>query len=486
MLFKRLYDTRLAQASYLIGSQRAGEAIVVDPNRDIGGYLSAADAEGLRIAHVVETHIHADFVSGSRELARRTGAALHLSSEGGEAWQYGYAAEDGAVLLRDGDTIQAGDVRLDAVHTPGHTPEHLSFLVTDTTAAADLPLGFLTGDFLFVSDVGRPDLLERAAGLAGSAEAGARALFHSIRQLGDLPDHLQVWPGHGAGSACGKSLGAMPQTTLGYERLTNWAFAILDEEAFVRAALAGQPEAPRYFARMKRINRDGPRSLNGVPEAPRLPSPALPPAIDRGALIVDARAAAEFARGHVPGAVSIPRNAAFTTWAGWLIPDDRDFYLILGRDEVPDAAGVLRDLAMIGLDRAAGWFGPDAVEGWAATGRALERVRKIAPDELLAVTRRPESGTGGGEVTVLDVRSRAEWEAGHVPGSLNVPVGELTERAGELPRDGTLVVHCQGGTRSGIAAGVLQSFGFRNVTDLASGFTGWQRAGGPVEQDQLP
>ncbi len=212
MVFKRLYDTKLAQASYLIGSAETKQAVVIDPNRDVEQYLDAAAGEGLSITHVTETHIHADFVSGSRELAARTGATLYLSDEGDADWKYAFAVKDGAVLLKDGDSFAVGSLRIQARHTPGHTPEHLSFLVTDT-ANADDPIGAVTGDFLFVGDVGRPDLLERAAHHAGTMEASARTLFRSLQQLKDLPDSLQIWPGHGAGSACGKNLGAVPQST---------------------------------------------------------------------------------------------------------------------------------------------------------------------------------------------------------------------------------------------------------------------------------
>ncbi len=251
MLLKRFYDDHLAQASYLIGCQATGEALVVDPHRDAEMYIAGAAREGVRITHVTETHIHADYASGSRELAARTGAQLYLSDEGGEDWRYGFADEDGAVLLRDDDEIAVGNIRVRALHTPGHTPEHLSFLVTDG-AATDEPMGLLSGDFIFVGDVGRPDLLEKAAGVAGTMETGARQLFRSLRRAAELPAHLQLWPGHGAGSACGKALGAVPTSTLGYERLVSWAFQYDDEDAFVAAVLDEQPEPPRYFATMKR------------------------------------------------------------------------------------------------------------------------------------------------------------------------------------------------------------------------------------------
>src|SRR6266550_4283928 len=254
MLLRRLYEDMLAQASYIIASDETREAIVVDPNRDVDKYLAVAKADKLRITHVTETHIHADFVSGARTLAEATGAKLLLSGEGGEDWQYKYAADAGAQLLHDGDTIDVGPVRVDVLHTPGHTPEHLSFLITDTQVAKSA-MGLLSGDFIFVGDVGRPDLLERAANLGNTMDGLARQLYTSLQRARSLPDYLQIWPGHGAGSACGKALGDIPSSTLGYERLVNWAFQVADENAFVREVLAGQPEPPKYFARMKTLNR---------------------------------------------------------------------------------------------------------------------------------------------------------------------------------------------------------------------------------------
>src|SRR5215208_492700 len=289
MIFKRLFDPRLAQASYLLGCSSTREALIVDPNRDVEQYVDAARTEGLRVTHVAETHIHADFVSGARELAHRAGARLHLSGEGGPDWRYPYAAEAGAVLLHDGDSFRVGNVRVDVMHTPGHTPEHLAFVVTDT-AGADRPMGVFTGDFVFVGDVGRPDLLERAAHFAGTMEEGARTLFRSLgRFAAALPDWVQLWPAHGAGSACGKALGAVPQTTLGYEKLFNWGLADTDEEAFVRAVLAGQPDPPMYFAEMKRINRDGPPVLGGFRAPRRLAHEALAELAASGATVVDTR-----------------------------------------------------------------------------------------------------------------------------------------------------------------------------------------------------
>ena len=475
MFFQRFYDTKLAQASYLIGCQRTGEAIVIDPNRDVQQYVDAATRESLRVTQVTETHIHADFVSGARELAQHTGALLVLSAEGGTDWQYAFAADAGARLVRGGDHLMVGNIRLDVLHTPGHTPEHISFLVTDTPARAG-PWGILTGDFVFVGDVGRPDLLERAAGYAGTMEAAAHTLFRSLKRFRALPDHLQVWPGHGAGSACGKALGAVASTTVGYEKLANWGVATTNEEEFVRMVLDGQPEPPRYFAEMKRINRQGPRILGGLPQPRRAAASALEAILRTDAGVVDSRPAGEFARGHVPGTLNIPLNERFTTWAGWLVPYDREVFLLVDHAACTHCVDTaVRDLAMIGLDRVAGIFGTDALDAWSAAGGRLGSVVKSTTSEVAGMLER-------GEATVVDVRGRAEFEAGHVPGAMNIPLGELSERIGEVRSDQPVIVQCQSGARSAIAASVLQALGRANVRDLVGGLEAWQRAGRPIER----
>ncbi|MGH9465529.1 MAG: MBL fold metallo-hydrolase, partial [Thermoanaerobaculia bacterium] len=274
VLLRQLYDPALAQYAYLIGCQRTGEALVVDPERDVERYVAAAQAEGLRITGVAETHIHADFLSGARDLGAETGATVYLSGEGGAEWSYVWPSAGAAAvrLLRDGDGFRVGKVQVQAVHTPGHTPEHLAYLVTDAGNGAAEPMGLLSGDFVFVGDLGRPDLLESAAGEAGAMKPAARRLFATMRRLEPLADHLQIWPAHGAGSACGKALAAVPVSTLGYERRHNAALALVarGEDAFVAGILEGQPEPPPYFARMKRQNRDGVPEKVPVRDLPEL------------------------------------------------------------------------------------------------------------------------------------------------------------------------------------------------------------------------
>ena len=472
MLFTRFYDEQLAQASYLIGCGASGTAVVIDPNRMADQYIAAAEAMGLRIIAVTETHIHADFVSGVRELAARTGATMYLSSCGTEAWQYRFGREAGVVLLADGQIFKVGNIELTAVHTPGHTPEHVSFLVTDTAHAHE-PMGIATGDFVFVNEVGRPDLLEKAAKLLGTAEAGAQQLFRSLAWFKTLPDHLQIWPGHGAGSACGKGMSAVPQSTVGYERRFNWAFGVKDEAMFMKQVLEGQPEPPKYFAEMKRINRDGPPLLAGMARPERMVERQLAAFVAAGEWVIDARPALAFAGGHVAGSINIPFNKSFPSWAGSLLPYQRDLYLLLENTSGPEVDRVLTSLSLIGLDQIGGYFGPEALALWQADGHSLERVEQL-PVQALAADR--------GRRVVVDVRGRSEWEAGHLPGALLIPLAELSERIDEVPRDRPVAVHCQGGGRSAIAASLLQARGWREVANVTGGFAAWAMEGHPVER----
>ncbi|HEY9450432.1 MAG TPA: MBL fold metallo-hydrolase [Gemmatimonadaceae bacterium] len=477
MFLRRFYDESLAQASYMIGCTAEGAALVVDPNRDVEQYLVAAAAEGVRLTHVTETHIHADFVSGSLQLARESGARLLLSNEGDEAWKYAFAAREGAELLRDGASFEIGAVRVDVVHTPGHTPEHITFLVTDT-AVGDQPMGALTGDFIFVGDVGRPDLLERAANIAGTMEAGARELFRSLRRFAAFPDYLQLWPGHGAGSACGRALGAMPQTTLGYEKLFNWAFAVEDEDEFVRLVLAGQPHPPAYFGVMKHVNREGPAILPGLPHPRSLTASLLPSVLSGGALVVDTRPAAEFIEAHIPGSLSIPLNRSFSNWAGSLLPYDRDLYLIVEGtlDSARMAADcAARDLSLIGLDRVVGYVSSDALSTWQESGGTIESVDQLDAQAL-------HDRMALEEIEVIDVRTPTEWVHEHIAGARNIPLGALGGKLNEIERGRPIVLQCESGNRSAIASSVLMSRGVPGVINLRGGIAAWRNAKLPVER----
>jgi hydroxyacylglutathione hydrolase len=364
MIFRRFYDDALAQASYMIACEHSSEAIVIDPNMDLETYLRAACDEGVRIVAITETHIHADFASGARALAAATGAMLHVSGEGGAEWQYAFANEDRVHTLRDGDSLTVGRVRMDVLHTPGHTPEHLTFVVTDS-ARSEIPVGAITGDFIFVGDVGRPDLLERAAGRAGTMRAAAASLYNSVQAFKKLPDHLQIWPGHGAGSACGKAMSSASHSTLGYERAANWAFAPMSESEFVDLVLDGQPAAPPYFGAMKLRNRDA-----GIPRKLTLPRILEPEDAEQlstagSALIVDVRNEDEWLRGHIPGAVLVPLPALHTRLAE--LPRDRPIIVQCQRGSRSAAAAATLDA--FGFDDVHDLRG--GIFAWEAAGHAI-------------------------------------------------------------------------------------------------------------------
>ncbi|MGD8728693.1 MAG: MBL fold metallo-hydrolase, partial [Gemmatimonadota bacterium] len=379
MLLRQIVDSRLSQYAYLIGCQATGEAIVIDPERDVERYIEAAESEGLRLTAVAETHIHADFLSGARELAERLDVKVYVSAEGGPDWQVEWAKEHAnATLLHDGDSFRVGNIELEAVHTPGHTPEHLSYLVTDHGGGASDPMGFVTGDFVFVGDLGRPDLLEQAAGIQGVQEDSARALYGSLPSFLDLEDHVQVWPGHGAGSACGKALGAVPITTVGYEKRHNAALdaARAGEDAFVEAILADQPEPPLYFARMKALNRAGPPVLGDLPRPHRVALQEMPVLLnDANVVIIDTRTPrSAFMARHLPGALHAPLDRAFNTVVGSLVEDEtRPILLVTEGDRVEEA---VRDLVRIGYDSFAGFLDEEQLEEWFTAGGASSTIQE--------------------------------------------------------------------------------------------------------------
>jgi hydroxyacylglutathione hydrolase len=440
MIIRNFYDDKLAQASYLVGCAATGEAVVIDPLRDIRQYLEMADAQGLQITAVTETHIHADYLSGTRELSAATGAKMYLSDEGDDTWKYAFADDPDVVLLKGGDIIRVGNLSLRAMRTPGHTPEHLSFVLVDHPVS-EIPHSMFSGDFIFVGDVGRPDLLERAANFAGTMEKGARVLFNSLQGLGDLPDSLLVWPAHGVGSACGKALGGSPVTSLGYERRTNWAFQIRDEDKFVDEVLSGQPEAPVYFKEMKRLNKLGPALLKSLPHAERVSHAS--------GRLVDVRTGDEIRAGVIPGALAIPFGKGLTNWAGWLLSYDEPVTLVARDQETANQA--VRDLATIGLDVVANWITPEDL------GSEFPTMKIIHPGEFLPTD------------FLLDVRGINERAVSHIPGSVHIPLGELPHRIDEIPRDRRVVVHCASGGRSPISYTILQNAGLSNVWELTGG-----------------
>ena len=464
MYFQHVYDKTLAQASYFIGCQKAGVAMVIDAKRDVDTYLDIAKQNNLKITHVAETHIHADFLSGSRELAALTGAQLYLSDEGGKDWQYEFAH----VGLKDGDIFHVGNLKFEVMHTPGHTPESISFLLTDTPAS-DKPVMLFTGDFVFVGDVGRPDLLEEAAGIKGTTAVGAQQLFQSLVKFNALPDYVQVWPGHGAGSACGKALGAVPSTTIGYEKVRNWALQYQsNEKGFVQYLLEDQPEPPRYFAMMKKFNKIDRPLLTGVPSLKKLTKEELKNAHSKGIKIIDTRLKTEFVKGFIPGSLNIQGNNSFANWMGWFVSYHEPFILVSEESNLDD---LTRKLMRIGLDNIYGYI-PD-VNIWNELGGELEKGNVISLEEF-------DTMLQTNHAQIIDLRGAAEYKVSHIPGSENVFIGTLEKNLNKIKRDQPVVIHCQAGDRSAIGYSLLRKHGYQNVKNYSGGMSEWINAGNPV------
>lgn len=461
MFFQHVYDKTLAQASYIIGCQAKGEAIVIDPKRDVDTYLQIAAQNNLKITKVTETHIHADFLSGARELAALTGAELYLSDEGGPDWQYAFPH----VGLRHGDLITLGNLSLEVLHTPGHTPESISFLLTDHPATAE-PVMLFTGDFVFVGDVGRPDLLEKAAGMVGTQEKGAAQLFASLQRFMRLPAHIQVWPGHGAGSACGKALGAVPSTTVGYEMIRNWALQFGEEEAaFTKELLEGQPEAPRYFATMKKLNKVDRPLLTEVPVLKQFSKEEFLDLYRAGTAVIDTRNKVDFANGYLPGALNIQGNNSFANWMGWVMDYTTPFILVASSDTVED---LTRKLMRIGMDQALGY-----IERVDDLGLGLDKVQVVDFDTFTDMATSPG-------VQLLDVRGENEYKAGHVKGAQHYFLGTLDKTLSTLDPSKPILLHCQGGDRAAIAYSLLKRGGFEEVANYSAGMNELLAKGYPL------
>lgn len=459
MFFQHVYDKSLAQSSYLIGCQKKGEAIVIDAQRDIDVYLNIAKQNNLRITHLAETHIHADFLCGSRELATVTGATMYLSDEGGEDWQYQFPHRG----LKDGDVIRVGNLTLYVIHTPGHTPESISFLLTDHPAT-DQPVMIFTGDFVFVGDIGRPDLLEKAAGFAGTKEAGAKQMFQSLKKFAGLPEYVQVWSAHGAGSACGKALGAVPSSTVGYEKIRNWAFQYGgDEKGFIDNLLANQPEPPKYFAMMKHLNKVDRQLLIEVPKHPKLGLEQFKAAYEKGIKVIDTRNKVDFAKGFIPGSLNIQGNNSFATWCGWLLNYQEQFILVAEADQMED---LTRKLMRIGLDNIYGYISAVSdmdIEPQVATVISLDEFKTYI---------------GQGNVQVIDVRGASEYKTGHIEGAINLFVGTLADNLDKISKDEQVVIHCEAGDRSAVAYSILAKNGFKNIKNFSGGMKAWVQAEG--------
>ena len=458
MFVERIYDEDLSQASWMIGCQATGEALVIDPERDVCRYLEIAQKNNLSITAITETHIHADFLSGTMELASATGAHCYLSDHGGDDWSYQWPKYSDAdvTLVRDGDTIRIGNVSITVVHTPGHTPEHICFLVHDKETKE--AIGYATGDFVFVGDLGRPDLLETAAGIDGVMVASAQQLHDTCLRFMDMEEYVQIWPAHGAGSACGKALGAVPQSTVGYEKRTSPPLQLVgDETAFVDFMLTGQPEPPLYFARMKQMNRDGMPLLGGLPTAKKIEDATELARVASSATVIDTRPWEEVREGHLPNTVWSKANNDFHRFAGSFVDATEEIVLIVSAEELDRA---LRNAIRIGLDNIVAWAEPELL----VNVKGLESMPEITASELSKMH----------NPSVLDVRRLLEFEDGAIDGAINVAHTRLLERLEAIDETTTWVVNCHGGSRSAAACMALKRTGYK-VMNLEGGYKAWKQ-----------
>jgi hydroxyacylglutathione hydrolase len=459
MKIHRVEVPGLVHYSYVLSSQ--GQAVVLDPRRDVDVYLDYACDNQLRITHVLETHIHADYASGARDLAGRTGADLWLSAhDQGQDFQYAFSHRE----FRDGASLTVGGILIEALHTPGHTPEHLSFLVTDLSRG-NYPAALFSGDFVFIGSLGRPDLLgeEAKRGLAN-------ALFDSLNgKIASLPDGLELFPSHGAGSLCGAGMSERPQSTLGYERHTNPYFSIAQRDQFVHRILSGVPPFPDYYRRMKRLNSQGPALLEKIPGERPLHPAEFHRLWEQSAVVIDLRHPEAFGGAHIPGSINIGAGPAFNFWAGWVVPYDRPILLV-----ADDGCGIeeaRRGLVRVGLDGMEGYL-EDGIRSWLDSGFPQASLPQISIEELHARVAQNSF--------ILDVRSAQEWQSGHIENARNIYAGEVTRHSKQLLTAGPMHVICASGYRSSIAASLLLREGFAEVVNVIGGMNAWSAAGFPV------
>jgi len=462
MYFKQFYLNCLAHASYLIGSD--GEAAVVDPQRDVDQYVAEAEAQNLKIKYIIETHLHADFISGHRELAARTGAQIVFGNEA--------QATISHLPVKDGDELSVGRVKLRIIETPGHTPESICVLVTDSEQDARGPQKVLTGDTLFIGDVGRPDL---AGGKGYTPQNMAAMMYDSLHEkLMRLDDAVEVYPAHGAGSMCGKNLSTETSSTIGQQRKFNYALQPMTKEQFVTMMTTDLPEAPAYFSKDAEINRSGAEALSGLPK----PEPLSPIDVreigQHGCVVLDVRTAAEFGAAHVPGSLNIGLGGQFASWAGSLIPITASIVIVADSEEQIEEAQIR--LARVGLENLKGFLA-GGIDGWRAAGFEVAEVPQISVSELKHLI---ETQKG---LQVIDVRRPAEYESGHAPRAVTAPLAKLREMLPTLGLnpDVPSAIICAGGYRSSAATSIAQQLGFTNLLNVTGGTNAWVKAGYVVE-----
>lgn len=460
VFIKQFVDEGLGNSSYLVGSEETKLAVAIDAQRDVDRYIQVAEGLGFRLAYAVDTHLHNDFVTGALELAARIGLRVGASAEAHVAFEH--------IPLHEGNTLDLGDVTVGVLTTPGHTPEHISFTVTK--ADRQTPFAIFTGGALIVGGVARTDLLGHEV-----TEPLARRLYHTLHdKLLRLPDDVAVYPTHGAGSFCAAPAVAERSTTIGHERQWNPLAQALLEEEFVVRVTADLPSYPNYFKHLRRVNQAGPKVLGGVPVLAPLSPEAIRRQMEQGVAVVDARTPREFAAGHIPGSYGIPLSAPLITWVGWVVPFGASLVLVTdGPDEREEA---VRQLIRIGYDELRGYL-EGGMAAWKAAGLPVSQVLALPAVELAYRLERADA------LIVLDVRSDAEWRAGHLPRALHLEAGRLPTEALPFSPDSRLVVHCGHADRSTVGISVLEQRGYRNLMLLDGGFSGWQAADYPVVQD---
>ncbi len=447
---ERFYLGCLAHASYAVISE--GLAAIIDPQRDVDLYLEAAKTGGFRIEHIIETHLHADFVSGHHELAERTGAKIYLGAGSGASFPH--------VAVHDGDEVRFGQCVLRFLETPGHTLESVCIVLTDTSQPG-APQAVFTGDTLFVGDVGRPDLSP-----THTPQELAAILYSSLHdKLLKLPDDTVIYPAHGAGSLCGRQMSAESSSTIGRQKRTNYALLARSQDEFVRLLTDNMPDRPEYFAREVDLNRRGAAAISELPPLAELGGAEVQRLQTEGAVVVDTRPAIEFAVAHVPGSVHIALTGQYASWAARIL--GLDTRLIIVSEDAEHVRESQIRLARVGIENVAGYLG-GGVAGWIRDGMTLEYIPQITVQDLREFRDSPSG------VTVVDVREPNEVSTGAIPGSINIPLGHLAERAGELPHDRLIVVHCKGGYRSSIASSLLRRAGFEDIANLTGGYDAWK------------
>jgi hydroxyacylglutathione hydrolase len=455
MYFEQFYLGCLAHASYMLGSE--GEAAVVDPQRDVEIYLKAADQQGLTIRHIFETHLHADFVSGHLELAKRTGAKIYIGAQAGAIFPH--------IALHDGSEVRFGKLQITALETPGHTPEGICLIVTDEEKS-QAPWAVLTGDTLFIGDVGRPDLSK-----SHTPKQLAGSLYDSLHgKLMKLSDNVLVYPAHGAGSLCGRNMRAERSSTIGTEKLTNYALQIKSREEFIRQLTENLPSRPEYFLQDAQINRAGAGALSELRDLAPISAAELYALLQQGVFVLDVRSNADFAAAHVPGSINIALSGQFASWAGAIM--GLGAHPVLVADTPKQYAEARLRLARVGIEDPRGFL-QGGIAAWKQAGFPVADVPQITVQEL--------SRQRSQDLQVLDVRREPEWQAGHIEGAEWFPLDNFKISAPELDPSSPVAVHCQGGYRSMIACSLLQRAGLQNVINVTGGFDAWRQAGLPVE-----